>query len=168
LLQHNYYASLQTIYLEIIKYRVLTGKTPFATIQERVQRDPRFTKIERGVYALTAFKEKLPKYLKKPSSHKKEAERLHYSIQGMLLEIGNILSFKTYCANKNGLFAGKQLSDYSTLNKIPIFTYQKIVSRAKGCDVIWFSDEWERFPIKFFEVDTSSSFQRSLIKFKVL
>lgn len=49
------FASLQFIYKNIEKYRKKTGLTPDNTIQERVQRDSRFTRIGFGVYALTKF-----------------------------------------------------------------------------------------------------------------
>ncbi len=55
LLVNNYVAHLRKIYKEITKYRPLTGRTPFKTIQERVQRDPRFTRIGLGIYALTLW-----------------------------------------------------------------------------------------------------------------
>ena len=45
MLDNGYLASLQHIYKEFPEYRRLTGQTPFNTIQERVQRDPRFTRI---------------------------------------------------------------------------------------------------------------------------
>jgi hypothetical protein len=60
MLNNGYFAPLKLLYGEIWKYKDKTsveGKTPIATIQERVQRDRRFTKIGYGVYALT---DKLP------------------------------------------------------------------------------------------------------------
>jgi len=45
MLNNGYYAPLQIIYKEFEKYRTKTGLTPDKTIQERVQRDKRFTKI---------------------------------------------------------------------------------------------------------------------------
>ena len=53
------YATLKYIYENIEKYRIKTGLTPDNTIQERVQRDNRFTRIAKGVYALTDFINKL-------------------------------------------------------------------------------------------------------------
>lgn len=55
------FASLKFIYENIEKYRIKTGKTPDNSIQERVQRGPRFTRIGKGVYALTDFIEKVDK-----------------------------------------------------------------------------------------------------------
>lgn len=53
------YAPLKYIYENIEKYRIKTGLTPDNTIQEKVQRDNRFTRIAKGVYALTDFINKL-------------------------------------------------------------------------------------------------------------
>ena len=53
------FASLKYIYDNIEKYRKKTAKTPANTIQERVQRDNRFTRIAVGVYALTEFLKKI-------------------------------------------------------------------------------------------------------------
>lgn len=49
------FAPLKLIYKNIEKYRKKTGLTPDNTIQEKVQRDIRFTRIAFGVYALTKF-----------------------------------------------------------------------------------------------------------------
>lgn len=54
-LDNGGYAPLKYIYENIEKYRKKTGLTPDNTIQERVQRDNRFTRIAKGVYALTDF-----------------------------------------------------------------------------------------------------------------
>jgi hypothetical protein len=48
-------APLKYIYDNIEKYRKKTGLTPDNSIQERVQRDNRFTRIAKGIYALTDF-----------------------------------------------------------------------------------------------------------------
>ena len=45
LLNNWYYAPLKLIYKEFSKYREKSGKTPDNTIQERVQRDTKFTKL---------------------------------------------------------------------------------------------------------------------------
>ena len=56
------FAPLKYIYENIEKYRKKTGKIPDNTIQERVQRDDRFTRIASGVYALTEFLEKIEEH----------------------------------------------------------------------------------------------------------
>lgn len=57
--ENGNFAPLKYIYDNFEKYREKTGKTPDNTIQERVQRDERFTRIAKGVYALTEFIEEL-------------------------------------------------------------------------------------------------------------
>ena len=62
-MRHNgNFAPLKLLYKEIWNYKdksKITGITSDKTIQERVQRDPRFTRIAKGVYALTEFLEQV-------------------------------------------------------------------------------------------------------------
>ncbi|MDH5363550.1 MAG: hypothetical protein OEZ07_01260 [Dehalococcoidia bacterium] len=162
LLANNYVAPLRKIYKEIIKYRPLTGKTPFQTIQERVQRDPRFTRIGLGVYALTEYLDKLPTS-PKPQSKEQGEEQTHYSIQGMLLEIGNMEGFDTYSPNKNAIFNNKPLLQIMTLSEFPLFTYPNIIQSVRFIDVLWFNDRG--FPKSAFEVEITPQFRNSLVKF---
>ena len=165
LLENNYIAPLKKIYREIIKYRPLTGKTPYNTIQERVQRDPRFTKVGLGVYALTEYLNKLPA-APKPRNNQEEKELTHYSIQGMLLEIGNIEGFDTFSPNKNAVFENKTLLQIMTLSDVPDFTYRSIIESVRFIDVLWFNDRG--FPKFAFEIETTPQFRSSLIKFSEL
>jgi len=64
MLNNGYFAPLKLLYKEVWDYKdksKITGITPDNTIQERVQRDPRFTRIAKGVYALAEFIEKVEK-----------------------------------------------------------------------------------------------------------
>lgn len=64
MLNNGDFAPLKLLYKEIWNYKdksKIVGKTPDFTIQERVQRDPRFTRIAKGVYALTEFLEQVEK-----------------------------------------------------------------------------------------------------------
>jgi len=45
MIENGYYAPLQLIYKEFEKHRPFSGLTPLKTIQERVQRDKRFTRM---------------------------------------------------------------------------------------------------------------------------
>ena len=66
MLNNGYFAPLKLLYKEIWNYKdksKIIGKTPDYTIQERVQRDKRFTRIGLGVYALTDYLNKLPKQI---------------------------------------------------------------------------------------------------------
>jgi len=162
ILDNGYLASLQHIYKEFPKYRALTGKTPLKTIQERVQRDPRFTRIGLGIYALTDYLHKLPTS-PKPQSKEQEKEQTHYSIQGMLLEIGNMEGFDTYSPNKNAIFDNKPLLQIMTLSEFPNFTYSNIVQSVRFIDVLWFNNRG--FPKFTFEVEITPQFRNSLLKF---
>ncbi|MCD6455989.1 MAG: hypothetical protein J7K81_04275 [Methanophagales archaeon] len=132
MLKNNYFAPLKKIYKEIEKYRPLTGETPYCTIQERVQRDTRFTRIGLGVYALTEYLDELPTITKPPKTKKQKEERLHAKIQGMLLEIGNNRNDveETYTNDKKWIFQNKTLGNLSTLQVIPQFTYENIINQA--------------------------------------
>lgn len=58
MLNNGNFAPLKLLYEQIWNYKDKTrvdGKTPNNTIQERVQRDSRFTRIGKGIYALTNF-----------------------------------------------------------------------------------------------------------------
>jgi len=162
---NNYVAPLRKIYKEIVKYRPLTGQTPFKTIQERVQRDPRFTRIGLGIYALTDYLDKLPTS-PKPQNKEQEKEQTHYSIQGMLLEIGNMEGFDTYSPNKNAIFDNKPLLQIMTLSEFPNFTYSNIVQSVRFIDVLWFNEQG--FPKFTFEVEITPQFRNSLLKFSEL
>ena len=168
MLNNNYFAPLKLIYKEIWKYKDrknLKGKTPEKTIQERVQRDKKFIKIGLGVWALTEHLNKLPKkYVPKS-----EKERAHSKIQGMLLEIGNSKKEveNTYTNDKKFIFQGKPLKNLSTIDKIPPFTYKKIIEESvRYFDVIWFNKRG--FPEKIFEVEDTTNFRNAFTKFMEL
>jgi len=165
LMANNYVAPLRKIYKEIVKHRPLTGQTPFNTIQERVQRDPRFTRIGLGIYALTEHLDKLPAF-PKPRSKEEEKEQTHYSIQGMLLEIGNVEGFDTYSPNKNAIFDNKPLLQIMTLSEFPNFTYPNTIQSVRFIDVLWFNDRG--FPKFAFEVEITPQIRNSLLKFSEL
>jgi hypothetical protein len=172
MLHNGYFAPLKLIYQEIWKYKAkggIRGKTPNFTIQERVQRDPRFTRIGLGVYALTEFLHKLPSDMEEPKSKKQVQERLHASIQGMLLEIGNSRQdvSATYTHDKKWIFQNKTLGSLATLREIPPFSYSRIIrDSVRFLDVIWFNQR--AFPYKVFEVEQSTNFRDAFTKFMEL
>ncbi|MGI8469885.1 MAG: hypothetical protein ACR2N3_15700 [Pyrinomonadaceae bacterium] len=166
MLHNSYFAPLSLIYKEFPKYRSFTGKTPLKTIQERVQRDMRFTRIGVGVYGLTKYLDKLQK-TEIPKQPEKKVEYYHARIQGMLLEIGELENKLTYTNDKTKLFDGKQLGFIASLKNCPPFTYPEIVAQsARFFDVIWFNHR--RFPVKVFEVENSTDFRGAFVKFTEL
>jgi len=171
MINNGYFAPLKLIYKEIWNFKnksLIKGKTPNLTIQERVQRDKRFTKIGLGVYALTEYLDKLPKSIE-PKNEKEIQENKHAKIQGMLLEIGNLDDniADTYSNNKKWIFNNKTLESLSTIKKLPPFTYERIINDSVAfADVIWFNKRG--FPLVIFEVEHSTDFRDALIKFMEL
>jgi len=166
MLNNGYFAPLKLVYREIWKYKdkaKIKGKTPNCTIQERVQRDPRFTRIGLGLYALTEFSDKIQKP-EVPRKKEEKAEFQHGRIQGMLLEIGGLEEYETYTPDRNKNFGGKLLGSICTLTQCPLFTFANIVEQSvRFIDVIWFNER--RFPARVFEVEHSTDFRSALIKF---
>lgn len=166
MLENGYYASLALIYKEFEKYRPFSGLTPLKTIQERVQRDKRrFTRIGLGVYALTEYLEKLPRLIE-PKTQSEKNNYKHAKIQGMIIEIGNMKGFNTYTPDRSKIFMNKELGNIITFKDCPDFTYEKIVRTIKFCDVIWFNTRG--FPERLFEIEDSTDFRSSLVKFTEL
>jgi len=169
MLKNGYFAPLKLLYTEIWKYKdkaKMKGKTPDCTIQAIVQRDPRYTKIGLGVYALTDYLDKLPRE-SEPATKTAQKEKRHATAQGMLIEIGNVRSYDTYTNDKKWVFQNKLLGNLATLKTVPLFTYEPIIKRSVSfADVIWFNQRG--FPEKIFEVEESTDFRDAFIKFMEL
>lgn len=165
MLENGYYAPLQLIYKQFEKHRPFSGLTPLKTIQERVQRDRRFTRIGLGVYALAEYLGKLPRTLE-PKTQLEKIGHKHAEIQGMIIEIGNMKGLDTYTLDRSKIFMNKKLDNIITLKECPGFTYEKIIKSIKFCDVIWFN--LRGFPEKLFEIEDSTDFRGSLVKFAEL
>lgn len=165
MLENGYYAPLQLIYKEFEKHRPFSGLTPLNTIQAIVQRDKRFTRIGFGVYALTEHLDRLPRVIE-PKTQAEKMGHKHTEIQGMIIEIGNMKGFDTYTPDRSKIFANKELGNITTVQEFPVFTYDKIVQAVKFCDVIWFNPRG--FPERLFEVEDSTDFRSSLVKFAEL
>ncbi len=165
IVQLGYIATLKQIYEIAPKLKNFVGITPNKTINERVQRDSRFIKICPGLYGLRNHLDKIPDEYN-PNIQKTEEENsiiTHSYIQGMLIEIGNINGFRTFSPDKGGLFIKQKLGDITTLQTIPNFTFDKIIDSSKFIDVIWFNER--QFPNNIFEVENSTNFRNSLVKF---
>ena len=62
-------------------------------------------------------------------------------------------NYTTYVPNqdKNKKFLERKLSELTTEQEPPNFTYEAIANRAKTVDVIWFNER--RMPFRFYEMD---------------
>lgn len=162
---HSYFATLKQLHEEAPKLKEHSGKTPGATINYVVQVDKRFTKIMPGLWALSAYLDKLPSHLN-PKVQRSDLEKnaiSHALMQGYLIEIGNMRGYTTFSPDKNGLFLDKKLGDIISTQNCPVFTYEKVLQRVKYIDVIWFNER--EYPANVIEVEHSTNFRNSLLKF---
>ncbi len=142
-------------------------KTPFASIRRIVQDERFFFNIKPGLWALKTYKTKLPFYFfpHDKKSKKRESEVNHSYYQGLLVEIGNLKSQKTFVPyqDKNKMYLNKKLSDITSLDKFLNFTYPYIIRYAITVDVVWFNER--NMPSSFFEIEHSTDIKNSLGKF---
>lgn len=166
------YATLKHLNENVLKVSGVEWKTktPFASMRRIVQDSRFFFKIKPGLWALKSYKSKLPtnilemiKESKSPLG--KEQKYTHYYYQGILAEIGDFYNYKVYIPSqdKNKPYLNKTLRDVMTLETLPSFTYEQIINTIKSIDVIWINERG--FPDVVFEVEHSTNFKNSLIKF---
>jgi len=162
-------ATLADLYRETMKVEDCKWetKTPFASIRRIVQQRPEIFKVRPGLWALKSYQKQLG-LVENADKDKSQIEQNHSYYQGVLLSIGNLRGYETFSPNqdKNRLFVNKPLKDIRTLQDIPKFSYDEIVKRGSTVDVIWFNNRL--LPNSLFEVEHSTDFQNSLIKFSDL
>ncbi len=148
-------------------------KTPFASIRRIVQLNKQIYKIKPGLYGLINWKKQneskgIFEETAKNKDSKEIAEFNHSYYQGLILTVGNLKNHQTYLPNqdKNKLFLSEKLGDLSTLDNIPLYSYEKLVKRSSTIDAIWFNERM--MPHSFFEVEHSTDIQNSLLKFNDL
>ena len=148
-------------------------KTPFASVRNIVQLDERIYKIKPGLYGLKAFQKQHEQngiiVETKENATSKEIQVFNRSYyQGILVTIGNLKNLLTFVPqqDKNKSFLNQKLSDIRTLDKIPQFSYENLVKRSSTIDVIWFNQR--KMPDSFFEIESTSDIQNSLLKFNDL
>lgn len=142
-------------------------KTPFASIRRIVQDERFFFKIRPGLWALKSHKDKLPPEIfpTKDQPKAKQEEYNHTFYQGLLVELGNLKTYKTFVPNqdKNKLYLGKRLSEITTVSDIYKFSYDLIIRSTQTIDVTWFNER--KMPASLFEVEHSTAINNSLLKF---
>ncbi|HSL46244.1 MAG TPA: hypothetical protein VK897_22610 [Anaerolineales bacterium] len=162
-------ATLADLYRETMKVEGAKWetKTPFASIRRIVQQRPEIFKVRPGLWALKSYQKKLG-LVENADKDKSQVEQNHAYYQGILLSIGNLRGYKTFSPNqdKNKLFVNNPLKQIRGLQDIPRFSYDGIVQRCSTVDVIWFNSRL--LPNSLFEVEHSTDFQNSLIKFSDL
>jgi hypothetical protein len=84
----------------------------------------------------------------------------HSELQGMLLEIGNVRGFQTYCPNKAPHFKSKTLGEIATLKSFPEFPGLN-TDFVRQIDVIWLD---KTFPMHAFEVELTTGIWPGLVR----
>ena len=145
------------------------GKTPTANIRRIVQERPEIFKIRPGLWGLTAEHDRIMRELGISVGAGVTTPRVeefnHSYYQGLLVQIGNWRSFRTFipAQDKNRKFLSHPLHEMATLSEFRPFTYEHLLKRGRTIDVTWFNDR--DFPDAFFEVEHSTDIHNSLLKF---
>jgi len=167
--QNGGYATLKHLYQKAINIQGSTwkAKDPYANIRRIVQTKPLFFKIKPGLWGLTSDRDTILKRLNIDESASKVQKNNfeHNYYQGLVIEIGNLMGFKTYVPSqdKNKPFLNKKLSDLITIQNFYNFTYDELIQRAKYIDATWFNERL--FPFAFFEIEHTTNIENALIKF---
>jgi len=147
-------------------------KTPEATIRRIVRNTPdHIHPLKPGLYCLQELAAKYEEEYGLPQEgdiSPKAEERNHWYYQGLLVELGKARNYKTYvpAQDKNKTFGNQKLGDVCDITRLPNFSYQSFMRRARTVDVIWFNRR--DMPAKMFEVEMSTDMLNSLTKFNEL
>lgn len=155
------YATFSELY-HLVNTSDWKTKTPAASIRRIVQNDSKlFYRIMPGQWGLVSMRSKI----ENSGASAKSEIYTHGYYQGLLVDIGNLLDYKTYVPpqDKNRSYSHMKLADIVTLPIIYEFTNPKIMRKAKTVDTIWFNNR--EMPNAFFEVEHTTDIQNSLDKF---
>jgi hypothetical protein len=163
-------ATLGQLYLQAMKIPGCQWgtKTPLNSIRRIVQTRKEIYKIKPGLYGLVAKKAAIEAQgiFEEGRVSAREAQVADHSYyQGLLLYVGKAEAFETFSPqqDKRRTFLGTELRAIRTLESPPPFSFPNIVRRSETVDVTWFNKR--RMPHAFFEVELSTDFQNSLLKF---
>jgi len=112
---------------------------------------------EADYYTIVDFKP--PKGIVSIEPRKKEYT--HSLIQGMLIELGNLLGYDTYSADQTPEYRDTTIGELATFDSLPEFTSGRILNTVRQIDVIWLEDE---FPVCCFEVEHSTDVTKGLLR----
>lgn len=140
-------------------------KTPFASIRRIVQERDEIFKVRPGLWALESHRGKPGIPATTSSSMVETPVYNHTYYQGLLCELGNLQGYQTFVPqqDKNQIFVNRPLYQVRSLDLILPFSYEGLVKRSSTIDTIWFNVR--QMPSHLFEVEHSTDFQNSLIKF---
>lgn len=151
---------------ELVDFSNWATKTPEASIRRIVQDSDFIFRIRPGLWALEEFRDQvLNKFNLKEDNDQSEERFTHSYYQGLLVEIGNISGYYTFvpAQDKHHLFLGNELGNVAKSTRIPPFTYEDLLRKAKTVDVVWFN--CRNMPSYFYEVEHTTDIKNSLSKF---
>ncbi len=151
---------------EIVDFSTWKTKTPEASIRRIVQNSKDIFRIQPGLWALEELRDKvLNKFELKLGDTISEEQFSHGYYQGILVEIGRYRGKTTYvpAQDKNRKFLGQPLSGITDTTKLPSFTYENLLRKARTIDVIWFNERG--LPSDFYEIEHTTDIKNSLSKF---
>lgn len=90
-----------------------------------------------------------------------KADYSHSMLQGMLIELGNMLGYDTFSADQSPAYRDTTVGELATLDALPDFTTKRILSTARQIDVIWMDDE---APVCCFEIEHSTDVTKGLLR----
>ena len=85
----------------------------------------------------------------------------HALLQGMLVELGNMLGYDTFSADAKPQYRDTTIGELATLDTLPDFTSKRILKTARLIDVIWMEDE---APVCCFEIEHSTDVTKGLLR----
>lgn len=169
-------ATLGDLNMEVFKIKECEWKTktPFASIRRIVQQTKGIYKIKPGLYGLEKYRKQIEDRgfiveTKKNEGSESLAKSNHTYYQGLLLILGNLRGMDTFVPgqDKNRKFYdGRALHELSTFDEQPHYSYQNLINRSATIDTVWFNER--KMPHSFFEIEHSTDFQNSLLKFNDL
>lgn len=168
-------ATLGQLYAEVFRIRDCQWKTktPFASVRRIVQLHKEIYKIKPGLYGLTSKRsENEARGIFAETERNKDSAEVksfgHTYHQALLLIVGKLRKFQCWSPNqdRNKMFVNESLGSLRTLQEIPPFSYENLVSRSATVDVIWFNER--KMPNSLFEVEHGTDMKNSLLKFNDL
>ncbi len=149
---NNGIASWSIIYEQIEKYypNARQSKEWQAGIRGVLYRELRnnknFKKVGLSLFALQDYQEENIEEIKE------NPIRMHSFMEGICVEIGNFLKLDTYTADPSASYNNVALSNLTTMQSLPNFTYDEILDTTKRIDVLWFNQKGFQFPKRAIEI----------------
>ena len=158
-------ASWQLIYDNIEKYYPLAKSSEDwqagirGVLYREIKNNTNFKKVGLGLFGLMEYNSQ-----KIENEVKKDTIRMHYYMQGVMIEMGNYEKYDTYSPDVSATFQNSvKIGDITSVKTLPPFTYGEIVDITKRIDVVFFNTKGYQFPNVAIEiVDSIGTLDSSL------